>query len=96
MTEKEKEVLAFIYGYFEDNNCSPTMQEIADRFEFSKTRAIGIVNHLQDKRKVVNTGKPRGLILADREKEVEDTLEFLQENVSEKVFEKINYLIKIL
>jgi len=36
LTKKESDILAFIYGYIDDNKYSPTRQEIADHISKGK------------------------------------------------------------
>lgn len=52
ITEKENEILAFIYGYIDDNGYSPTRQEIADKFKMSSRGADYFVSQLENKNKL--------------------------------------------
>jgi len=57
ITEKESEILAFIYGYIDDNKYSPTRQEIADRFKMSSQAAAYFIKKLAKKDKLKITAR---------------------------------------
>jgi SOS-response transcriptional repressor LexA len=52
LTEKENEVLAYIYGYISDNGFSPTRQEIAKKIKTSRPGADYFVTQLVEKGKL--------------------------------------------
>lgn len=52
LTEKENEILAYIYGYIIDHGFSPTRQEIADKIGASKAGAGYFVAQLVEKGKL--------------------------------------------
>ena len=52
LTKKEEDILAYIYGYTEDNGYSPTRQEIAWKFEMTKNGADYFVLQLEKKGKI--------------------------------------------
>jgi len=52
LTERETDILAFIYGYIDDNKFSPTRQEIANKFKMSTQAADYFVGQLVAKSKV--------------------------------------------
>lgn len=56
LTEKEQGILAYIYGYIDENNYSPTRQEIADKFGMTKNGADYFVMQLEGKGKLKITG----------------------------------------
>jgi len=52
LTERETDILAFIYGYIDDQNYSPTRQEIAEKFKMSTQGADYFIQKLIEKGKV--------------------------------------------
>ena len=52
LTEKETDILVFIYGFIDDNKYSPTRQEIAGKFEMSYQASDYFVRQLEAKGKV--------------------------------------------
>ena len=57
LTKKESDILAYIYGYIDDNGYSPTRQEIADNISKDKIKITlqGIsyfINQLVAKKKI--------------------------------------------
>jgi repressor LexA len=52
LTSREEEILAYIYGYIDDNGYSPTRQEIAEKFKMRKAAADYFVNQLSEKGKI--------------------------------------------
>lgn len=52
LTEKEQEVLGYIYGYISDYGFSPTLQEISERFKVTKSAAGYFVGQLELKGKI--------------------------------------------
>ena len=59
LTKKEEDVLAFIYGYFSDNDFSPTRQEVGEHFNISRQGADFFIYSLIKK----------GKLLIDKKKE---------------------------
>jgi SOS-response transcriptional repressor LexA len=65
LTEKESDILAFVYGYIDDNAYSPTRQEIADKFKMSNQAASYFINQLLEKGKVeISANKWRNIKIA--------------------------------
>lgn len=56
LTNKETDILAYIYGYIEDNKYSPTRQEIADKFKMTRQGADCFVSQLINKGKLKKNG----------------------------------------
>jgi SOS-response transcriptional repressor LexA len=52
LTEKEEDILAYVYGYIDDNKYSPTRQEIGDKFGMSKQAANCFIGKLVEKGKL--------------------------------------------
>jgi Mn-dependent DtxR family transcriptional regulator len=52
LTDREEDILAYIYGYIDDNKFSPTRQEIADKFKMARPGADYFVNQLAEKGKI--------------------------------------------
>lgn len=52
LTEREKEIFAYILGYVVDNGISPTREEIAEKFKFSLNAAQKFVQSLCDKGRI--------------------------------------------
>lgn len=62
LTTREGEILAFIYGYIDDNHYSPTRKEIADKFKMSTQAAHYFIGKLIEKDKLkLTTGKWRNI-----------------------------------
>jgi len=52
LTDKEEKILAFIYGYIDDNKYSPTRMEIAVKFKMSSRGSDYFVSQLIKKGKL--------------------------------------------
>lgn len=52
ITEKENDILAFIYGYMDENKYSPTRREIAEKFKMSTQAVDYFIQQLEEKGKV--------------------------------------------
>lgn len=52
LTDKEEQVLAYIYGYIDENGYSPTRKEIADKFEITRQGAESFISNLELKGKI--------------------------------------------
>lgn len=64
LTAKEEEILAYIYGYIDDNLYSPTRKEIADKFKMTTQAAHYFIGKLIEKDKLkLSTGKWRNIKL---------------------------------
>jgi SOS-response transcriptional repressor LexA len=62
LTTREEEILAYIYGYIDDNHYSPTRKEIADKFKMSAQGAQHFIQQLIEKNKIkISTGKWRNI-----------------------------------
>ena len=62
LTTREEEILAFIYGYIDDNHYSPTRKEIADKFKMSTQAAHYFIGKLIEKDKLkLSAGKWRNI-----------------------------------
>lgn len=67
LTEKENEILAYIYGYISDNNCSPSRHEIAEKFKMSKAGADYFIGQLIQKNRLkVVSGKWRNIRIKEQ------------------------------
>jgi DNA-binding IclR family transcriptional regulator len=49
LTTREEDVKQFILGFLSDNDRTPSLMEIAERFSFSKGRAAFLCNQLKEK-----------------------------------------------
>jgi len=56
LTARETDILAYIYGYTDDNGYSPTRQEIAEKFKMTKNGADYFVLQLEKKDKIKIVG----------------------------------------
>jgi repressor LexA len=67
LTERQRDVLAFIRQRIEQDRCAPTLQEIADRFGFASTASAQKHVGLLEKKGFVRREKhqKRGLVLTD-------------------------------
>ena len=52
LTDKEEKILAFIYGYIDNNKYSPTRMEISTKFKMSTRGSDYFVNQLIKKGKL--------------------------------------------
>jgi SOS-response transcriptional repressor LexA len=52
LTEKETDIIAFIYGYIDENKYSPTRKEIADKFKMSTQASNYFIKQLAEKGKI--------------------------------------------
>jgi len=52
LTKKEEDILAYIYGYIDDNKFSPTRQEIAEKFKITRPGVDYFVYQLAEKGKI--------------------------------------------
>jgi repressor LexA len=70
LTERQRDVLAFIRRKIEQDRCAPTLQEIADRFGFASTASAQKHVGLLEKKGFVRREKhqKRGLVLATAER----------------------------
>ena len=65
ITEREAEILAFVYGFVDDNKFSPTRQEIADKFKMSTSGVSYFIYQLVEKGKLrISEGKWRNIKIA--------------------------------